>query len=109
MKTEAIYDAQLNVSKFYNSETINALVSKLSFMGKAVYNQNTCTIDILKDTKANVEDDILIRSVLRDWLRDLPANEKDIEILCDNINYIFNIAKLGYACMDKHIINIYLY
>lgn len=110
MDTKRIYDAQLNVSKFYTDETINDLVSRVSFIGeRSYYNTKTNTIDINVNRIAMVEDDYTIRNIIIDWLNTLPADKKDIEVMIANNEYIFNIAKLGYPGVDKHIINIYLY
>ena len=110
MNTKRIYDAQLNVSEFYNDETINDLVSRLSSIGdETYYNEKTKTIDIKMNKVSSIEDDYNIREIIKEWLRTLPANEEDIEIMINNADYIFNIAKLGYPNLEKHIINIYLY
>lgn len=110
MNTKRIYDAQLNVSKFYDDNTINDLISKLSFIGdETYYNEKTKTIDIKVNRLASVEDDSTIRTIIKEWVELLPADEEDIKIITDNINYIFNIVKLGYPNLDKHIIEIYLH
>lgn len=110
MNTQKIYTAQLNVSKFYNKNTINDLVSKLSFIGEETYyNEKTNTIDIKCNRLAMIEDDVAIRETMKEWVKTLPANKEDIDIITNNIEIIFNITKLGYPNLEKHIINVYLY
>lgn len=108
--TEKICTAQLNVSNFYNEQTINSLVNKLNCIGdKVFYNEKSKTIDIESNHISNVEDDDKIKNIIRDWLYTLPADINDINVISDNIDIIFNVVKLGYPNIDKHIINIYLY
>lgn len=110
MDNKRIYTAQLNVSKFYTTNTINDLVSKLSFIGdETYYNEKTKTIDIKCNRLATVEDDCAIRETIREWVKTLPADKEDINTIVENIEFVFNIAKLGYPNLEKHIINIYLY
>ena len=112
MNTEKLYTAQLNVSKFFNNETINDLILRLKVLfaeDDIIYNEKTNTIDIMRNKMSNVEDDINIRVILKEWIRSLQADQNDIDIITNNIEFIFNITKLGYPNIDKHIINIYLY
>lgn len=109
MTKKDLYTAQLNVSKYYNNETINNLVSKVSFIGNSFYNETTKTIDIKVDRLASIEDDEVIRQILKEWVKTLPADKEDIELICENVQYIFNISKLGYPNIPEHTINIWLY
>lgn len=112
MNTEKLYTAQLNVSKFFNNETINDLILRLKALfaeDNIIYNEKTNTIDIARNRISNIEDDINIRMILKEWIKTLPADQNDIDIITNNIEFIFNITKLGYPNIDKHIINIYLY
>lgn len=112
MNTEKIYTAQLNVSKFYTDETINDLVSRISSANigdETYYNDKTKTIDIKCNRMAMVEDDFTIREIIKEWIQSLPINKEDIDIIINNMEFIFNITKLGYPNIEKHIINIYLY
>lgn len=111
MNTEKIYTAQLNVSKYYTEETINDLVSKLSFtgIGNTYYNEENKSIDIKCNRQSSIEDDIIIKNNIKEWLNTLPVNQDDISIIKDNIDIIFNITKIGIPNVEKHIINVYLY
>lgn len=111
MNTKEIYTAQLNVSNFYNDETVNDLISRLNSynIGNTYYNEKTNTIDIKCDRQSSINDDIIIRNTIKEWVKSLPANEEDINIIINNIEVVFNITKLGYPNLEKHIINIYLY
>lgn len=106
---DKLYTAQLNVSKYYNDETINDLVSKVSFIGESKYNKNDKTIHIQVNRTASMEDDDIIRQVLKEWLNTLPADNEDINYISDNVQYIFNITKMGYANIPGHTICIWLY
>ena len=110
MNTKEIYNAQLNVSKFYNTETIQDLLSRLSYISDSVfYNIGHRAIVIKNTTPANEEDDYIIKEILKQWLRSLPADYNDIETMIHYSDYIFNITKLGYPNLDKHDIIIYLH
>lgn len=110
MDTKQIYIAQLNVSKYYTQNTINDLVSKLSFIGEETYyNEKNKTIDINCNRVASIEDDCAIRQTIKEWIKTLPIENKDIDVMIENIDFIFNITKLTYPNLDKHIINVYLY
>lgn len=97
MNTTEIYTAQLNVSKFFTVETITNLINKLSYLGKEVYyNAESRTIDIeLEDPKTILIHTDLIRKELKEWIMELPADEESIKIICNNINYIFNITQIA--------------
>ena len=104
-----LYTALLNVSKYYNDQTISNLVSKVSFIGKSEYSNNDKTIHIHVNRTASMEDDDTIRQVLKEWLNTLPADKEDIRYICDNVQYIFNITKMTYANIPEHTICIWLY
>ena len=63
MNTTKIYNAQLNVSKFYTVDSIKALIDRLSYIGEDVYyNSETRSIDIdIPDEKVTNFDDSVIR------------------------------------------------
>lgn len=105
MNNSKIYTAQLDVSKFFTVETVTNLIDRLSYLGKDVYyNNKTRSIDIeIEDGKEC--DDIAIREELKIWLHTLEANKESIEIICNNINLVFNITKLG----NINTIKVYLY
>ena len=107
MNTTKIYSAQLNVSEFYTVETINNLINKLSYLGKDVYyNTETRSIDIeLEDPKIVLVD--TVRKELKEWINELPADKESIDIICDNINIVFNITNI--TVDNISIIKLYLY
>lgn len=109
MNTTKIYNAQLNVSEYYTIDAVKELINKLSYIGDDVYYNNatrSIDIDIPKGTISEF-DDTLVRDELKIWLRELPANEEDIETVIENINCVFNITKIGSEKND--VVKLYLY
>ena len=111
MLNETFYEAHLNVSTKYNDKTIGELVSKISStLGQqTIYNKYETRIEVTNEKPLDVNDDIIIISIIKDWLEDLPANKKDINIVIENIRSAFNITKHSYPNIDKHTIFIYLH
>ena len=106
MNTTKIYYAQLNVSKFYTVETITKLIDRLSYLGQDVYyNNETRSIDIEGPYEKDNDDNI--RNELKEWIKELPADKESINIICDNINFVFNITKIGTE--NNNIIKLYLF
>ena len=111
MNTEQIYSAQLNVSKYYNDQTINDLINDLKAnmnSNNIQYNQTTGTIDIICDWNYTIEEDYKVREIINKWVKTLPINNTDKDIICANNEYIYNIAKIGYPHSNMHIMAIYL-
>lgn len=105
MNTTKIYSAQLNVSEYYTIDTITDLINRLNNLGTDIYfNNETRSIDI-ENPKDNIE--YSIREELKQWLSELPADKESIITICNNINFVFNITKIGYE--DNCIIKVYLY
>ena len=105
-KTKKIYYAQLNVSKFYTVEEITRLINRLGYLGQDIYyNNETRSIDI-EEPIENINYD-MIREEVKQWIKELPADEESIKIICDNINLIFNITKI--KLQNDTIIKLYLY
>lgn len=106
MNAERIYYAQLNVSKCYTVDTINNLISKLSYLGEDVYyNNETRSIDIDNPSDPNVK--LHIINKLQEWVKDLPTDKDTIETICCNIDFIFNITTINID--NNTIIKVYLY
>ena len=106
MNTTKIYSAQLNVSKFYTVEEITRLINRLGYLGQDIYyNNETRSIDI-EEPIENINYD-MIREEVKQWIKELPADEESIKIICDNINLIFNITKI--KLQNDTIIKLYLY
>lgn len=106
MDTIKISNAQLNVSKHYTVGTIDKLIGRF---GKhnyiAYYNIETKSIDIeVGDNNINIG---LIKTEIKEWLNELPADQESIDIMCDNIDFIFNITQINPE--DGIIIKVYLY
>ena len=59
----------------------------------------------IENPKDNIE--YSIREELKQWLSELPADKESIITICNNINFVFNITKIGYE--DNCIIKVYLY
>lgn len=108
MDTKKIYDAQLSVSKIIDDDLINDLVNKLEVIGSSAYNYNSKSIMITK-SEEDINDDIRIKSILKDWINEIDISKEDHKILIDNIDILFNITKLNDCNDTKHIINLYLY
>ena len=109
MNTTKIYYAQLNVSKLFTVDSITKLIERLQCTGDEVcYNIETKSIDIEipKGTASEFNDNI-IRDELKEWVKELPAEQSDIDTICDNINFVFNITKIGAENSD--IVKLYLY
>lgn len=108
MNTTKIYYAQLNVSNFFTVETITNLIEKISYIGKdAYYNTETKTIDIELDEENYLLAESKIRTELKNWIQGLDADKESINIICDNIDYIFNITQI--TIDNKIIAKLYLY
>lgn len=107
MDTKKILNAQLNVSKYYTIETIDNLINILKqneFI--AYYNTETKSIDIETESKdVNMN---LIKSIVKEWLNTIEAEEKYIKIMCDNLDFIFNFIQI-YSYDNKTIVKVYLY
>lgn len=96
MNNEKIYYAQLNVSKFYTVETINDLIDRLSYLGKDVYyNCDTKSIDIEVMDGVWLCDNRQIKRQLCEWIEQFPADKESIEIIKNNIDYVFNITNIA--------------
>lgn len=97
MNTEKICDAQLNVSKYYTTDTIEDLIYKLSqYELEAYYNTDTKSIDI-EIIDENIFDEVDIRGCLDQWLKELVlegANKDSIDIIRNNIDFVFNHTKI---------------
>ena len=105
MNTKKIYYAQLNVSEHYTIDTITNLINKLHNLGTDIYfNNETKSIDI-ENPEDHIED--TIREELKQWLNELPADKESINTICDNINFVYNITRIGYD--DNCTIKVYLY
>lgn len=106
MNTTKIYYAQLNVCKFFTVETITDLINRFKQFGQDIYyNNETRSIDI-ENPNGNATIG-LIREELKQWLITLPADVNDINIICDNINFVFNITNIQIE--NDSIIKVYLY
>ena len=114
MNTKEIYTAQLNVSKQFTDSSIGELCdiifhcNTISEIRNVSYNAYLKSIEIVIDRRSEVEDDEKLRILLQNWLKTLPVSRNDIDILCNNIEFIFNISKVGVADFDKHLIYIRL-
>lgn len=111
MNTTKIYFAQLNVSKFYTVDSIKKLIDRLSYIGEDVYYNNetrSIDIDIPSEDVSNF-DDLMIRDELTVWLKELPAEQEDIDTMINNINYVFNITKIGSINNNKSVVKLYMY
>ena len=106
MDTVKISNAQLNVSKEYTVGTIDKLIGKFAHHGLiSYYNIETKSIDI--ETGDNIIEHDTIKTELKEWLNELPADKEDIKIMCDNIDFIFNITQINTD--NGKIIKVYLY
>ena len=107
METTEIYTAQLNVSNYFTVETVNNLIDILKPLGRdAYYNHETRSVDLLLEHGEFIAD-FKIRECLKTWVKTLPADLKDINTYCNNIEFIFNITKI--MIDNEAIIKIYLY
>ena len=107
MNTTEIYYAQLSVSEHYTIDTITNLIDKLKHLGSEVYyDVGTRSINIENPTEEDIED--TIREELKQWINELPAEKNDIETLCDNIDFVFNITKINDSTIGI-IVKVYLY
>lgn len=107
MNTIKISNAQLNVSNYYTAETINKLINLIEQNGLiAYYNTETKSIDVESDdiNKLNVD---LIKLKLKEWLNNLSADDESIRIMCNNIDFIFNITQINSS--NGPILKVYLY
>lgn len=110
MNTEQLYHAQLNALENISVNSILNLIDKLNIIGDASYNYTSRCIEIEKKEASSINDDNKIREILKNWLSDEKnINANDKSVLIDNIDFLFNIAKLGYPDINKHIIQVYLY
>lgn len=108
MNTTLISNAQLNVSKHYTVETIDKLLCRLNTNLTAYYNTETKSIDIeIENEDYKTFDITIIKTELKEWLKELPTYSEYINIICDNIDFVFNITIL--RSDNKFIIKLYLY
>lgn len=106
MNTVKISNAQLNVSKYYTADTINSLINRISQNGLiAYYNTETKSIDV--ESENNKLDINLIKIRIKEWLNELSADKEHIKIMCDNLEFIFNITQINST--NGLIVKVYLY
>lgn len=107
MNTLKISHAQLSVSKCYTVDTINTLINIIGRDGLiSYYNFETKSIDIEHENNKEIDINI-IKYRLKEWLDTLTADKESIEILKNNIDFIFNITRLNSP--DGTIFKVYLY
>lgn len=114
MNTQKIYNAQLNVSKCYTTETIEKLINNLSNYSKqnVYYNAETKSIDMEFEGFNYFHHIDNIKNVISQWVSELPCDKNSIDIICNNIDFIYNITVLHSELLpfsDNDIIKIYLY
>lgn len=103
MNMTKISNAQLNVSNFYTVENVTNLINRLSSEDYSAYfNLETRSIDI--EAENDSISDFVIKHELEQWLRELPADNESIDIICENIDVVFNITKLS-----NNLTKLYLY
>lgn len=105
MNTTEIYYAQLNVSEYYTIDTITKLIDRLSNLGSDVYYDNSTKSINIENPNENI--DGIIRKELKQWINELSIDKNNMEVLCNNIDFIFNITKINDN--SGTIIKVYLY
>ena len=107
MNPEQIYHAQLNALKNISAQSITDLINKLNTLGEASYNYSSRCIEVENKDQINNSD---IKNILTIWLNELEEiNSEDKSVLINNVDFLFNIIKIGCPDIENNITQIYLY